>query len=73
MIVVFSTLDHAKPDGNDEQAVLSSCSGWTFWTGSDFKVSDRDIAEGKAALSTSSPLTCTDVDKNQSRGAVQVK
>lgn len=73
MIIGFSQLGHASPGGNNEQAYLSSCASWTLWTGSDFKVSDRDIAEGKTALSGRSPSPCTNVRQDHSRGQVQVK
>ena len=73
MIIALSRLEHAKPGGNDEQAVLSSCAGWTFWTGSDFKVSDQDIADAKSTLSARSPMICTNAGQDHSRGHVQVK
>jgi hypothetical protein len=62
-----------KPGGTNERAVLPPCVGWTFWTGSSFKITEQHRAESKAALRASPRLTCSNIASNQSVRGVQVK
>jgi hypothetical protein len=64
---------YPKPAGDNEQAVLPPCVGWTFWTGSPFRVTEQPRAESKAALLASPRLTCSNIASNQSVRGVQVK
>jgi hypothetical protein len=64
---------HRKPAGDNEQAVLPPCVGWTFWTGSSFRITEQHRAESKAALLASSRVTCTNIASNQALRGVQVK
>ena len=64
---------YPKPAGDDEQAVLPPCVGWTFWTGSLFRFTEQHRAESRTALHASSQATCTNITSNQSVRGVQVK
>jgi hypothetical protein len=72
-IIAFSSGGTRKPTGDDEQAVLTPCVGWTFWTRSSFKITERHRAELKVALRASSQVACTNIASNQALRGVQVR
>jgi hypothetical protein len=65
--------DRRRPAGDDEQAVLPPCVGWTYWTGSSFRITEKHISESKAALHATSHVTCNNTSSNHALRGVQVR